>query len=129
MKFFFDCSDRKVQISFAASTVRCVIPQNPDHGEYDSHGKTFYKLNEVVTLVCIGGYYLWGEAKKKCCGLDNGQSAWLPTSSKCSESSKSDHSVAECLEAGMFDQKCKEIGKHAAILNDIMFCKAPSAGR
>lgn len=109
--------------------MRCEIPQNPDHGKYETHGKTFYKLNEVVTVVCIGDYYLWGEAKKKCCGLDNGQSAWLPTSSKCSEPTISDYSDTECLNREMFDDKCKDIGKHAAILNDIMFCKAASVGR
>ena len=108
---------------FAASTVKCKKPQDPDHGRYETDGRTFYKINEVITAVCDIEYYLWGEAIKQCCGLENGDSAWLPESSKCSDSQSSD-SVTVCLKPERYDEECKKKGLHAVIFSNKMFCKA-----
>ena len=119
---------------FAASTVKCTKPRDPDHGRYKPDDRTFFKINEVITAVCNIGYYLWKEpATKKCCGLENGDSAWLPKSSKCSDSTSSDSSSSDsvilCLKPELFDEECKRTGRHAVILNDKMSCKAASEGR
>ena len=121
---------------FAASPVRCKKPQPPEHGRYKPYGRTLFKLNEVITPVCDSGYYLWGEVKETCCGLDNGDSAWLPTTSGCSDfiiaDSKSwDKSgqATECLLPAKYDEECKKSGKHGVILNDEMSCKDESEGR
>ena len=85
-----------------------------------------YKLNEFVTAVCYGGYYLWGEPTKKCCVLEDGESAaWLPTT--CSQAGK--FKSTECLTPALYEEKCREEGTHARILVDgKMSCEA-SEGR
>ena len=127
-----------MQISFAASTLTCPKPQQLDYGRYESNGGTSFKLNEVITAVCFNGYYLWGEATKTCCELDNGQSAWLPKSSECSDSTYStrkdsdspdSHDPPECLTSIMYGEKCTKAGGQAVIFNDEMSCKTASEGR
>ena len=112
---------------FVASTVKCQKPQPPANGIYEPEGRTVFKLNEVITVVCDNHYYPWGEETKKCCGLEDGDSAWLPTTSRCSDlpskDSRSRDSVTECLSSAQYYDKCKESGSHGVLLNDEMFCK------
>ena len=105
----------------AASTVKCKKPQDPDHGRYKPDGRTFYKINEVITAVCNIDYYPWGEVTKQYCGLENGDSAWLPKSSKCSDSQSSD-SVTVCLKPERYDEECKKKGGHAMQLSSTIRC-------
>ena len=117
-----------IEISFPVSSVKCAKP-HLDHGRYDSDDRDSYKLNEVVTAVCNSGYYVWGKATIKCCGLEKGESAWLPASSMCSDPPKKDDFTTECLTPVMYNEKCKEKGSDAVILEDTMHCEAPSEGR
>ena len=120
---------------FAASTVTCKKPEPPDHGRYEPEDKTLFKLNEVIAAFCDSSYYLWGKKTKKCCGLDNGGSAWLPATLRCSDSTIADYKswdsnwVTECLLPAKYDEECKKLGKHGVILNDKMSCEATSEGR
>ena len=97
-------------------------PLTINYGQYVPD-KQAYKLNELVHVVCDPGYYLWGKSKLQCSIINTGEGGWLPTT--CSSYKPC---LPECLNAEMYEDKCKESGKRSTRNSNQMGCE-PSKGR
>ena len=102
--------------------ISCRPPDHVSHGQYMPQKPT-YLLNAQVHLVCVPGYFLWGDASPQCSSKNGG--SWIHQQ-PCSLGDSCD---PECLPPAVYAERCeKKSGHHATFRGQIALC-LPSSGK